>query len=397
MSITIEDAIAIARRYAMVRPAEEVPLDGALGRVMARDVFAPLAQPPFDRSPLDGYAVCAEDTLEASSDAPVELQVVDRLYAGEAATVPLRRGQAVRLMTGAMLPEGASGVIRQEDTDRGEECVRIFRGVRPGENCCRKGEEYEAGSLLLTSGSRVDAASVAVAAGAGITHLPVYRRVRAAIISTGDEICQPGEALAVGKIYDSNRAYLSARLRQLGVEIKKALSAGDSIPQLCQSLQDCKACHVILTTGGVSVGQKDLLEEAVRACGVQILFHGIAIKPGMPTLLARWDDSLILGLSGNPFSAAVPLELLLRPILAKMTGDPQLEMERRRGVAADNFIKSSPTRRFLRARIVGRRVELPPAQANGQMRSMVGCNCLVDVPAGSGPIRRGDRVDVWML
>ena len=154
---------------------------------------------------------------------------------------------------------------------------------------------------------------------------------------------------------------------------------------------------MILTTGGVSVGQKDLLEEAVRACGVQILFHGIAIKPGMPTLLARWDDSLILGLSGNPFSAAVPLELLLRPILAKMTGDPQLEMKRRRGVAADNFIKSSPTRRFLRARIVGRRVELPPAQANGQMRSMVGCNCLVDVPAGSGPIRRGDRVDVWML
>ena len=397
MSITIEEAIAIARRYAVVRPAEEVPLDGALGRVMARDVFAPLAQPPFDRSPLDGYAVCAEDTLEASPDAPVELQVVDRLYAGEVATVPLRRGQAVRLMTGAMLPEGASGVIRQEDTDRGEERVRIFRGVRSGENCCRKGEEYEAGSLLLTSGSRVDAASIAVAAGAGITHLPVYRRVRAAIISTGDEICQPGEPLATGKIYDSNRAYLSARLRQLGVEIKKALSVGDSIPQLCQSLQNYKACHVILTTGGVSVGQKDLLEEAVRACGVQILFHGIAIKPGMPTLLARWDDSLILGLSGNPFSAAVPLELLLRPILAKMTGDPQLEMKRRRGVAADNFIKSSPTRRFLRARIVGRRVELPPAQANGQMRSMVGCNCLVDVPAGSGPIRRGDRVDVWML
>ena len=152
MSITIEEAIAIARRYAVVRPAEEVPLDGALGRVMARDVFAPLAQPPFDRSPLDGYAVCAEDTLEASPDAPVELQVVDRLYAGEVATVPLRRGQAVRLMTGAMLPEGASGVIRQEDTDRGEERVRIFRGVRSGENCCRKGEEFEAGSLLLTSG-----------------------------------------------------------------------------------------------------------------------------------------------------------------------------------------------------------------------------------------------------
>ena len=147
-------------------------------------------------------------TLEASPDAPVELQVVDRLYAGEVATVPLRRGQAVRLMTGAMLPEGASGVIRQEDTDRGEERVRIFRGVRSGENCCRKGEEYEAGSLLLTSGSRVDAASIAVAAGAGITHLPVYRRVRAAIISTGDEICQPGEPLATGKIYDSNRAYL---------------------------------------------------------------------------------------------------------------------------------------------------------------------------------------------
>ena len=397
MSISIERAVGIARKYAPESIVEEALLSESLGRVLAQDVFAPITQPPFDRSPLDGYAVCAEDTEGASQEAPVQLQVVDHLCAGEVANIPLQRGQAVRLMTGAMLPEGTSGVIRQEDTDFGEKFVQVFRGVRFGENCCRKGEEYEAGSLLLPAGTRVDAASIAVAAGAGISCLPMYQRAKIAIISTGDEICQPGQSLPEGKIYDSNRAYLAARLRQLGADVVNELSAGDSLPQLCQTLEQCAECNILLTTGGVSVGEKDLLELAVVACGAQLLFHGIAIKPGMPTLMAKWNHTLILGLSGNPFSAAVPLELLLRPILAKMTGDSALEMERQHGVAADDFTKSSPTRRFLRAWTDGHQVKIPGAQANGQMRSMVGCNCLVDVPAKSGPIRKGDPVDIWML
>ena len=145
------------------------------------------------------------------------------------------------------------------------------------------------------------------------------------------------------------------------------------------------------------MGQKDLLEAALKDLGAEVVFHGIVMKPGMPTLLAQWRGALILGLSGNPFSAAVPFEMLLRPMLAKMTGDPSLEMRRGRGVAANDFVKSSPTRRFLRARGCGERVSMPAAQANGQMRSMVGCNCLIDVPGGSGAVRRGAQVAFWLL
>lgn len=397
MPITVERAIALALERTSPVPEEPAPLPRALGRVLLRDIQAPMDQPPFDRSPLDGYAVWAQDTAGASPDVPVELNVVETLFAGQTPQKALKPGQAVRLMTGSPLPEGASGVIRQEDTDLGEDRVQIFKGVRPGMNCCLRGEEYRAGDLLLPAGTKLDAAALAVAAGAGITLLPVRRRVRAAVVSTGDELCRPGEPLSPGKIYDSNTAYLEARLEQLSVEVTEVLSAGDDLARIAAALERCAGCDVILTTGGVSVGQKDLLEAALKELGAEVVFHGIVMKPGMPTLLAQWRGALILGLSGNPFSAAVPFEMLLRPMLAKMTGDPSLEMRRGRGVAANDFVKSSPTRRFLRARVCGERVSMPAAQANGQMRSMVGCNCLIDVPGGSGAVRRGEQVAFWLL
>ena len=397
MPITIEEATKRALACACVLPEEEVSLQAAVGRVLSRQVCAAIAQPPFDRSPLDGYAVCAADTVDALQEFPAVLQVVDKLYAGQESRIAIRPGEAVRLMTGAMLPEGADSVIRQEDTDLGETKVRIFRGVHPGSNCCRKGEEYEVGAELLPAGTKIDAAAVAVAAGAGISRLPVYRQVRVAVISTGDEICQPGQLLSAGKIYDSNTAYLSARLSQLGADITEILHAGDDLADIIALLERCSGCDFILTTGGVSVGEKDLLEEAIHRFGAEVIFHGINIKPGMPTLLAQRGNLLILGLSGNPFSAAVPFELLLRPMLAKMTQDPSLELKRIAAVAANDFAKASPVRRYLRAHVSGLRVSMPTSQSNGQMRSMVGCNCLIDVPAGSGAVRQGDRVGILLL
>lgn len=304
MSIPIEDAVALALGCAPVLE-EEVPLTEALDRILSRQVCSAMAQPPFDRSPLDGYAVRSADIAQAARQCPATLQVIEKLYAGQAA--------------------------------------------------------------------------------------------RAAVITTGDEICQPGHPLAAGKIYDSNSAYLTARLRQLGVLITKTCAVDDTLGDIVSALESCGDCDLILTTGGVSVGQKDLLEAAVCAFGAEVVFHGIAIKPGMPTLLAKRGKTLILGLSGNPFSAAVPFELLLRPVLAKMTRDPDLVPRERWGTAANRFPKPSPVRRFLRARCDGGTVSMPTAQSNGQMRSMIGCNCLVDIPAGSGVIRPGDRVRLHLL
>ena len=204
--------------------------------------------------------------------------------------------------------------------------------------------------------------------------------------------------LPAGKIYDSNTAYLSARLHQLGVETVAALTQEDDLTALSAALRRYAGeVDLILTTGGVSVGEKDLLEQAVKAAGAEVIFHGIDIKPGMPTLFAVLGNARLLGLSGNPFSAVVPFELLLRPMLAEMTGDPEPLLRADTAIAAQGFDKASPSRRFLRAFCKQGRVYPPAAQSNGQMRSMIGCNCLIDVPAGSGAIRPGDPVRILWL
>ena len=398
MSITLEEAQNLVVRYAPVLNEEYVPLAESVGRRLTSDIRSAFPQPPFDRSPLDGYAVVAADVASATPDTPVKLQVVDKLWAGMPARVGVKRGQAVRLMTGCMIPSGADAVIRQEDTDLGVEIVQIFRPVASGKNICYRGEEYGTDALLLRRENRVDAASVAVAAGAGFTQLRVRRRARAVILTTGDEVRQPGTVLPAGKIYDSNTAYLSARLHQLGVEPVAALNQEDDLTALSAALRRYAGeVDLILTTGGVSVGEKDLLEQAVKAAGAEVIFHGIDIKPGMPTLFAVLGNARLLGLSGNPFSAVVPFELLLRPMLAEMTGDPEPLLRADTAIAAQGFDKASPSRRFLRAFCKQGRVYPPAAQSNGQMRSMIGCNCLIDVPAGSGAIRPGDPVRILWL
>ena len=399
MSITVEQALRIVAEHTPVLPEESVPLLQSIGRTLTREVRSAIVQPPFDRSPLDGYAVIAADVESATAESPAVLRVVEKLYAGQATQLQqLQRGQAVRLMTGCMIPAGADCIIRQEDTDEGEGTVRIYRGVKSGSNYCYKGEEYGIGAQLLPVGQKIDAAAVALAASAGLTQLTVRRRPRVAILTTGDEVQQPGQPLSPGKIYNSNTSYLTARLIQLGTEVVVSRIVGDEMGALLEALEDCaRSADLILTTGGVSVGQKDLTDLALRQFGADILFHGIAMKPGMPTLFAKRGDLLILGLSGNPFSAAVPFELLFRLILSRMVEDPSLAPRRETATAGSDFLKRSPSQRFLRAVCENGVVAMPTEQSNGQIRSMVGCNCLVDVPAGTAAVHTGDEVSIIWL
>lgn len=396
MPICVEQAVELSRAAARLLEEEQIPLSQALGRTLSRPLLALRPQPPFDRSPLDGYALRAADIASASDEAPALLRVVEKVCAGQVPRGPLAPGGAVRIMTGAMLPAGADCVIRQEDTDLGEEWVQVFRSAAAGENCCLAGEEYAAGTLLLDRGTRVDAAALAVAAGAGMEGLWVRRRARTAVIATGDELCAPGCVLPPGKVYDANTAYLEARLRQLGTPPDTSIRSGDTLEGIVRALEACAGCDLIVTTGGVSVGERDLMEQALTAWGAEVIFHGVAMKPGMPTLLARRGGTVILALSGNPFAAAVAFELFARPVLGRMMEDAGLEMERTTALAAADFQKpGGASCRYLRGRLKNGTVTVPGAQRNGQMRSMVGCNCLVELPGGV--MRRGDRVDVLIL
>ena len=398
MRISLEQALNILMDHVTHGKTERKTLEDCLGLVLSEDVYALLDMPPFSRSAQDGYALCSKDSIGATGENPVKLKVTGKIYAGDHLDVQVRPGEAVRIMTGAMVPAGADCVLRQEDTDEGEDVVQIYKEVEPGCSICFKGEEYKKGHTLLHKGTKIDAAALAVASGNGIMELPVYRRVKAAVVSSGSEVVEPGTPLTPGKIYNTNTVYMKARLHQLGAQVMMSRTVGDELEIMEDALKEAaNQAELVITTGGVSVGQKDLTEEALLSIGAEILFHGIAIKPGMPTLAAEKDGVLFIGLSGSPFSAAIPFEMFVREILSLKMGDPDLKLRRETLTAVTGFSKNSRRRRFLRGKAEGKEVWLPDQQANGQMRSMVGCNCLIEIPAGSGPVKAGDKVEVLWL
>ena len=398
MRISLEQALNILMDHVTHGKTERKTLEDCLGLVLSEDVYALLDMPPFSRSAQDGYALCSKDSIGATGENPVKLKVTGKIYAGDHLDVQVRPGEAVRIMTGAMVPDGADCVLRQEDTDEGEDVVQIYKEVEPGCSICFKGEEYKKGHTLLHAGTKIDAAALAVASGNGIMELPVYERVKAAVVSSGSEVVEPGTPLTPGKIYNTNTIYMKARLSQLGARVMMTRTVGDELEIMEEALKEAaNQAELVITTGGVSVGQKDLTEEALLSIGAKILFHGIAIKPGMPTLAAEKDGVLFIGLSGNPFSAAIPFEMLTRMVLSEKMSDPSLKLHRETLTAVTGFSKDSRKRRFLRGKAEGKEVWLPDQQANGQMRSMVGCNCLIEIPAGSGPVKAGDKVEVLWL
>ena len=398
MRISLEQALDILKDYITPGKTERKSLEECLGLVLAEDVMAQLDMPPFSRSAQDGYAFRSKDSESASKEQSVRLKVTGKIYAGDFPKKEVNPGEAIRIMTGAMIPAGADCVLRQEDTDEGEEIVQIYKETEAGCSICFKGEEYKKGHILLRAGTKIDAAALAVASGNGIMELPVYARVKAAVVSSGSEVVEPGTPLTPGKIYNTNTIYMKARLKQLGANVVMTRTVGDELGIMREALNEAASqSELVVTTGGVSVGQKDLTEEALLSIGAKILFHGIAVKPGMPTLAAEKNGVLFLGLSGNPFSAAIPFEMFVREILAVKMGDPDLKLRKETLTAVTGFSEDSRKRRFLRGKADGKEVWLPDQQANGQMRSMVGCNCLIDIPAGSGPVKAGDRVEVFWL
>ncbi len=400
IGISLEEAVALLKENAAPIGTEEVALHDALGRTLAQDIIAEIDQPPFSRSPLDGYALRAEDTVSASKETPVMLSVVDRVYAGQTPSCAVGAGEAIKVTTGAMLPEGCSCVLRQEATDQGEPILAVYESLKAGVNVCHQGEEYRAGAILLQKGTRMDAAALGVLASAGYTGtVEVCRHPLIGLVSTGDEVVSVGtHPLPAGKIYGSNEYYLSARLRELGIDRVICVSAPDDPKQVADSLAELSnQCDLIITTGGVSVGEKDIFHQALPLLGAEQIFWKVNLKPGTPAMYSRWKGIPILSLSGNPFAAAATFELLARPLLAELTGETCFETVQTKALLASEFWKPSPQRRFIRGRYQCGWVWLPEEHASGQLRSAVGCNCLVEVPARSGPLTTTDEVTVVLL
>lgn len=387
----------------LARPLGEtmVPLMEAAGRVIANDIIAFDNIPPFNKSPLDGYALRANDTRKASPANPVTLTVLEEVRAGfmpEQAVVP---GTAIKIMTGAPIPAGADVVIKYEDVKEKNNCIEVYQPLKAGNNIILAGNDINRGELVASQGSLINPALAGLLASLGLYEVPVFPQVKAAIVSTGDELIEPSQPLTPGKIYNSSLYSLEARTRELGAIPVTLENVPDKVKAVVACFkQGLEMADLVISTGGVSVGDYDVVQDALSDLGAETVFWKIKMKPGSPLIAAVKDNKLIIGLSGNPAAAMVTFDLMVVPVLKKMMGHKLFLPVKIKAVFLDRFDKSSPQRRFLRARLHRKNgmdfVRLTGEQGNGVLKSMIACNVLIDVPAGSGPLKTGQQVNAYI-
>ena len=348
-----------------------------------------------------GYALRSADTQGAAPDAPVVLSVADTVHAGRMGDIAVVPGTAVRLMTGAPIPEGADCVVPFERVEEGGETIRLSSPLRRHENYCFRGEDIRAGAVAARAGTRVDSRSIGVLASSGLPLLPVRRRPRIAVFSTGDELVPPGTPLGPGKIRDSNSLVMDFALRELahGLAPRNLGRMPDDVEHVAEVIRGLADCDLVVTSGGVSTGDKDIFHDVFDRLGAHTIFRRVKVKPGTPVMVVRMGRTVLAALSGNPFAMFVNLQLFVRPILAALTGDAGLALRPETAEMENDYPKGSPMRRFLRAALRGPRVRVPaPGEDSpGMIANVAGSDVLIDVPAGSGGLRTGDAVRIWRV
>ncbi|MEA4973192.1 MAG: gephyrin-like molybdotransferase Glp [Candidatus Metalachnospira sp.] len=399
-NVTLEQAIElITDSVTAVTATETVTLIESLGRILAEDVIADFNNPPYDRSPIDGYACKAEDIADVEEGNIVKLKVIDEVFAGQYTDAVVNNGEAVRIMTGAAIPSGCDCCVWQENTDYGEDEVSIFKPVSKFENYCFAGEDFKIDTELLKKGEKLNYVDIGVLASAGRGQVNVYKKPSIALITTGDEVMTPGEKLNKGCIYNSNQSLIATRLIELGYGACIVTEAADNAGAVAKKITDAfDTADIVITTGGVSVGKKDIMHDAIKLIGAERVFWKVNIKPGSPTIYSLYNCKPIISLSGNPFGAAANFELLVRPLIAKMSLDNSVVPRKAAGVINREFIKGGNLRRFIRAVYNEGKVYIPEGlHSAGVLASMRGCNCLVDIGAGNLGVHIGDRVNVLLI
>lgn len=399
-NIELEFALQIIEESLnQISNTELIKIEEGRGRITGEDIYAPINQPPFNRSPLDGYALRSEDTVGASKKNPIKLRVVEEIFAGGNINTEIEKKEAIRIMTGAEIPEGADCVIRQENTNYSMEEVEIYAELKKYENYCFAGEDVKKGSKLISKGEKLTYIHIGLLATMGITEVLVKRKPRIGIISTGDEIISSGKSLSKGKIYDSNRITISMRLMDFGCEIVSSKIIEDEVCQVSKEINNLiDKVDVIITTGGVSVGKKDIMHEVIKKINAERLFWRVRMKPGTPAIYSIYKNKPILSLSGNPFAAIATFEIMGKELIYKLSGDKDLKQIRIKSVMEDDFLKESKGRRIVRGIYKNNKVYLPQGgHSPGMMASMLGCNCLIDIKPGTKQLLKGDEVDIILI
>ena len=387
------------------QPIERVPLLDAAGRVLAADAIAPITLPPWTNSAMDGYAVFAEDVERATPDAPIRLPVAETISAGAFPSRALRRGEAMRIMTGAPLPDGADSVIRVEDTDGGADRVEIRAARDIRRNYRPRGEDFEAGDVVLRRGTAIGPAQIGVLASMGFAAIDVHRRPRVAILGSGDELVDLDrfdEARAGRKIVSSNGYTLHALVRSAGAEPVNLGFVADTADAMREGLHRAAGCDLVVTTAGISVGEFDYTRDVIGAMGGELRFWKVRMRPGAPLGFGMLHGRPWIGLPGNPVSAMVTFELFVRPALRRMLGHSLLfrrpvpvRLEERVTIGAKltHFLRAIVTadeEGRLSARLTG-------PQGSGILTSMSRANALLIVPEDRSSVETGDTLRALVL
>lgn len=390
---------SIAKAITPIRGWETVAIRDALGRVLAKDVIAPHNVPAHDNSAMDGYAVSSADCC---GDNNTMLKVVGTAFAGNAFSGIVGSGQAVRIMTGAMVPRGADCIVPQEFTDADGDTVTLKEPIKAGANIRRAGEDLTKDAPALTAGTRVGPAELGLIASLGIAEVNVVRRLRVAFFSTGDEVASIGKPLAQGQIYDSNRYTLYGVLTRLGCDIIDMGVIPDQPDALEAAFADASAsADVILTSGGVSVGEADFIKQMMNRMG-QVDFWKLNIKPGRPMAFGRIGETWLFGLPGNPVAVMVTFYQFVQDALLALMGVSPLPARPTHPARCLADIRKAPKRReFIRAifRLENGEAVVEPtgAQGSGVLRSMSDANCFIVLPEGRLSVTAGETVDVQMF
>jgi molybdopterin molybdotransferase len=380
--MSVDEAVAIiAARVSPVRDIEAVVLAAADGRVLACDISAPFSLPPFTNSAVDGYAVRSGDLPQAEGQA---FPVVGRVQAGASAQAPVAAGHAVRIFTGAPMPQGADTVFMQEDVRLDQGRVVLPAGLKPGANVRPAGEDIPAGHSALQSGRRLRPQDVALVAAFGLTHVDVRRRIRVAVFSTGNELVSPGAPRGAAQLFDSNRFMLMAMLERLGCEVSDLGILGDDRAALAGALKSAADAHdLVLTTGGVSTGEEDHVKAAVESVGSLVLWR-MAIKPGRPVAMGMIGGTPLIGLPGNPVASFVTFVHVVRPTVLALAGAAQQRLVPMPVRAAFTYRKKIARREYVRVNL--RRaddgvleVAKFPREGAGLLSSLVDTDGLVEL------------------
>ena len=381
-------------------PAEDVPLPEALGRVLAEDAIAGEALPRFANSAMDGYAVRSADTSTATAAAPVRLRLAGEVPAGSVYAGVVAPGEAVRILTGAPLPDGADAVLQQELTREGEGWVELLEPAPRGNNVRAPGEDVAPGAVLVPRGSEVGPAEIALLAALGIHPMRATRRPRVAILSTGDELAPLGAEPRPGQIRESNGPYLMAAVRRAGADPVRLGIARDREEDLRAKLAEARDADLVLTSGGVSVGDYDLVKQMLAEQG-NVEFWRVRMRPGKPLAFGFLGTTPLLGLPGNPVSAAVTFELFGRPAIRRMLGAAQVERPVVDVVLAGESIERADRRQFVRARLSSEQGTLTarPTGAQGShiISSLRGATALLVIFEGTGYVHAGEHVPALLL